>query len=223
MKYLLLVTVLLLSASTFAQDKDADTIFLKEVKVDKSHRKLKVKTVKYGEDNRFVNYTSFKSEDRVCYFMVENIPYGILKELTLNFSFVGENLDIEKVGKAFLVSNTEYEITLFKQNDDGSVGDIVNLEPMNISIGESKKWQRKIKMYISKLNFEADSFFIRFKILTDISCSECYYYFPVSSRLERRETYHNEAQQQEKGTVTNRRKVWGGKPFIEIKTLTREY
>ena len=226
MKYLLLLTVLLLSAFTFAQYKDGDTIYLKELKVDKSYKKPKLKTVKMGDkESRVTNYsTFFKSSDQIYYHKVDNTVYGTIEELVLHFSMISKQIELGNVRGNRTIKSTEYELNFFRVTDEGNVGNRVNTQPLKLTVSQSKEWHRKIKIDISKLNFETDAFFITFKNLTDISCDECYYYSPASSKSKKPEIFHDEEILADNGKmIKKRRRVWPEAAFIEIKTLTRDY
>ena len=123
--------------------------------------------------------------------------------------------------KKIKVDKTEFDLTIYEVNDDYSVGNKINIEPIKIALEEGEPFKlRKIELDVSKYHFKASKFFIELKLLTAITCNECYYHTPYLYDID--STYYdrkilrmyNNKQQDNKRYLGLR---------MDIKTLTQDY
>ncbi|RWW93808.1 hypothetical protein [Flavobacterium cerinum] len=191
---------------------------MKEVLIEKDFtKKEKLKSVYFGKNSTYLLVNLF-FDDIPEYYLVDNIPYGGIKELTLFFCPSSKSTEIlmENGYRFDKVNNTEFELTIYKVSDEGSLGDKVNQVAIPIVLEQNKSdATRKIKIDISKYNFIGDKFFVFLKRISDASCYECYYYLPVSYLADRKLIYaYNKKELMPLYTKGLR---------VKVQTLTRDY
>jgi|GEM_PF-5153423 len=81
MKLFIAMMLTLFFTAAYAQDLTKDTIQLNNVSINKSLKRPKLKSFYFGsKDMHFLNNIFF--DDIPDYYLVDNIPYGVVQQLT---------------------------------------------------------------------------------------------------------------------------------------------
>lgn len=212
-----------IAAATYAQDFSKDTIKLSEIHVKEDlSKKPKIKTIDYGKKKPYygTNYSLFYTETRPLYYLIDDLPYGVLQEITIPFGLITKSVDKNEgsAGKIH-VNLTEYELTLYEADADGA-GRKINTTPIKIVLKEGSSFKKDIKVNVSNLNFKTNSFYIFLEKKTDTSCYECGYYAPVSYKTVQPAYFGNV---NNTGAVELTPSKYFYNLGIKVKTLTRQY
>lgn len=181
MKFLFRMFILLFALNVSSQDMQKDTIPLKEILVDKSAKKPKIKKIKYGKHTQTYLLQDLFFTDDAVFYLTDSLPDGQIQQINLFFSQIALK---PKFGsrdyKTLKVNKTEFEATIYEVNDDYSVGDKVNSIPIPIVLEESSDGDiEKVELNLAQYNFRVSRFYIYLKKITNTTCEECYYYAPV--------------------------------------------
>jgi hypothetical protein len=180
MKYVLLCLTLITVSVCFAQNLEKDTIQLHEVLV-KNVKKPKLKTIRIGSlDNTGMDMYNY-SQNVFPYYLIENIPHGVIKEITFFFMDVRVSKEIDKrLFEKYTVTITEFDLYLFSITDDNTIGAAINNKPIPVVLEESHNdGVRKITIDVSSYAISDTRFFIQLKKSTPQPCDECYFYLPL--------------------------------------------
>lgn len=175
---------LLFFAVTHSQNPGKDTIQLNEVLIVKGVKKTKLKKIKIGtHDLKYSDNYLFFNESNVLY-LTDSLPEGYVQQVAL---FFVETAIEPKIGfrdyKTFKIHKTEYEITLYAVNDDYSVGEKVNIDPIHLALEETNSDKiKKVELNLAQYNFKTKRFYIALKRTTDTACQKCYFHAPVLYR-----------------------------------------
>ncbi|OYQ31964.1 hypothetical protein CHU92_15080 [Flavobacterium cyanobacteriorum] len=165
-----------------AQDLSKDTIFLKELIIEKDNnkKKKKIKLGKGQHKHMWFEMTASRVKFPV-YFVVENLPQGKLSDLTLYFSSFRQNTPTGKsVRKDYLNHKTVFKIMVYDMPEDGNVGAPLNSVPIIAVINEDPKGKdKKFMMDVEEFDFKSNAFMLSIETVSDTSCHKCYYYVPL--------------------------------------------
>ena len=207
---------LLLYNKSFSQNFEKDTIKLDSVVIDKS--KPKLKTVKLDGEQRANNAFYFSNPQAL--YLIEDIPYGELKELTLYFG--SGNMMPEGYSKRL---ETVYTVDFYELNDANMPGRKVNAEPYTIAFDESRKPHVKKTLDVSPLKFKTNRFFIRLDLVSSLPSDSNGIYIPSIYQSDNKLYFMGDVEHvkvheglQEKDASTTHFAL-----RMQLKTLTREY
>ncbi len=218
----LICFVALMPTILFSQNLEKDVIHLQDVVVEKDVKKPKVKKVKCGNFKQvYVNSNLYFTEDPVFY-LTDSLPEGTIQVIKLFFTEIAHVIEFGgRDYSTFKVNKTEFEVTLYEVNDDYSVGEKVNSEPMLIALEECTNDRlKKVELDLSKYNYKTNKFFISVKKLTDTSCRDCYYYAPVNYKAKDGYCRYLKA---EENNIYKKKQDFSIGLQLEVKTLTSDY
>jgi len=219
---LLIYFVVLMPTFLFSQSPERDIIHLQDVVVEKDVKKPKVKKVKCGNFKQvYVNSNLYFTEDPVFY-LTDSLPEGTIQGIKLFFKEIAHIIELNgRDYSTFKVNKTEFEVTLYEVNDDYSVGEKVNSEPMLIALEECTNDRlKKVELDLSKYNYKTNKFFISVKKLTDTSCRDCYYYAPINYIAKDGYCRYLKA---EENNIYKKKQDFSNGLQLEVKTLTSDY
>jgi hypothetical protein len=212
MRNLLLPILTLLSINLYSQETLKDTITLQEVTINK--KEPKVITVKQGKGRRKTGNGFFKTVPKQT-FLIENLPYGTIQNITLHFMWMLPETIIGKRIPDTKILETRYALTLYEVKDN-KMGNKLNNTPITVTLPESRKTEPRLTVDLSTLSLTADSFFIVLERVSQLPCNGCKMYIPMGY---------------DANTLTNVTGIEKAASHLtyhmgllcEIKTLTREY
>lgn len=221
MKSYVVIISLLFIMVAHAQDLTKDTIQLNNVSINKSLKRPKLKSFYFGsKDMHFLNKYFF--EEIPHYSLVDNLPFGQIQQFTLFFSPIKKKVLYDKgvEGKSKYdfekVKTTEFQLTIYKVNDNAELGIEINEIPISVMLKEATSDAvKKVVIDLSKYNLIDSKFFVYLKKISETSCDDCYYYLPVFYNSDVRYTY-----------VHNNKGEWVGRTEalrIKVEILTSEY
>lgn len=197
-----------------------DTIRMNEILIDKDFsKKAKLKSITFGKSSRYFLSNIF-FDDIPDYYLVDNIPYGVVQQLTLFFGGGAESFEVynEGVKGPDKTLKTDFEVTLYRVNDEGELGAKINTTAIPIVLDEKNSDAiRKIELDVSKYNLIDNRFFILLKRISATPCNKCNYYLPATYVTDRKMiyTYNNKKQFVALSQMNGLR--------VKVETLTREY
>ncbi len=161
--------MLITSVSNYAQDLKNDTIQLQNLNIKAKEPKLK--TVNLNKGNTFL--ITYQYETPEATYLVENLPYGEVQEITLYFFYLVKNYNA--VSK---IEETRYEMTLYDISENGTAGKKINSQPIPIILKKSRKSELKNIIDVSAYKLKTSRFLINLVRTSELPCYECGLYLP---------------------------------------------
>jgi hypothetical protein len=196
----------------FSQDLRRDTIQLQNINI--KAKELQYKSFKFGKGPGLGTYAYFDNDTTA--YLIEDIPYGEISEITIYFRNVNDNA-VPKI------KHTTYELSLYDVSNN-NVGPLINKTPITVDLNESKKSFQKKVIDLSHLSFKSSRFFIFIKRTSELPCRKCAMYVPTVYDSKKKQWFYGDL------TIlkTNdylQPKLSGYNMGLrcEIKTLTRDY